>query len=48
MFTLLANGRLKVKELEVEARLKMFPAVPVERVIAGPVAPLIEVMALVK
>ena len=42
------NGKLKVKELEVEAMLKMLPAVPVAKVMAGPVAPLMEVIAEVK
>jgi hypothetical protein len=40
-----AKGRLKVKVLEEEARLKILPAVPVAKVIAGPVAALMEVMA---
>jgi hypothetical protein len=40
-----AKGRLKVKLLEEEAKLKIVPAVPVDREMAGPVAPLMEVMA---
>lgn len=36
---------LKVKRLELEARLKSVPDVPVASAIAGPVAALIEVIA---
>ena len=43
-----ARGRLKVKALEVEAMLKMLPAVPVAKLMLGPVAPLMEVMAEVR
>ncbi len=43
-----ADGKLKVKELEEEAMLKSVPAVPVAKKMAGPVAPLMEVNALVR
>ena len=43
-----AKGRLRVKLLEEEARLKMLPAVPVAKEIAGQVAPLMEVIAEVR
>ena len=48
VLTLDANGKLKVKVLEEEAMLKMLPEVPVAMAMAGPVAPLIDVMALVR
>ena len=44
VLTIEAEGMLKVKTLVEEEILKIFPAVPVAKLIAGPVAPFMEVM----